>query len=96
MGCTFDQTRKRWRKRVGEKTFEIIGEEIIKLIEEMKNEDFKKRPSIDKILEKLIFYCEEKNYSDSIDIIPFLKLNKTFIQTPFNEKLFIINKKTKK
>ena len=65
-----------------------IGEEIIELIEEMKNEDFNLRPSINKILERLINYCDEKKYSHSIDIIPFLKANKTFIQTPFNDKIF--------
>ena len=66
MGCTFDQTRKRW------KNIEI-GEEIIVLIEEMKNEDFNKRPSIDKTLEVLVLYCDEKKYSHSIDIIPFFE-----------------------
>ena len=59
----------------------------MQIIQEMKNENFKKRPSIDKTLEKLVLYCDEKNYSDSIDIVPYLKEKKTFVQTPFNEDL---------
>ena len=65
-----------------------IGEEIIEMIEEMKSEDFKKRPSIDKLIEKLIVYCDKKKYSDSIEIVVSLKENKTFVQTPFNNDTF--------
>ena len=81
MGCTFEFAKKRW------KNIEL-GEEITNLIKEMKNEkEIKNRPSIEKSLKRLILYCDEKKYSDSIDIIPFLKENKNFIQTPFNEDL---------
>ena len=80
LGHCFLETRKRWRN------FEV-SEEIIELFEEMKNKDKNLRPSIDKILERLVIYCDKKNYSDSIDIIPYLKENKTFIQTPFNENI---------
>ena len=81
MGSTFEQTRKRW------KNIEI-GEEIIELIQEMKNEEFNMRPSIDKILERMILYCDEKNYSESIEIVGYLKQKKIFLQTFFNEEDF--------
>ena len=62
-----------------------FGEEIIGLIEGMKNNDYRLRPSIDEILERLISYCDEKKYSNLIDIIPFLKEKKIFVQTPLNQ-----------
>ena len=85
MGHSFQQTKKRWRNIE-------IGEKIVELIEEMKNEDYKLRPSIDKLLERLRLYCDEKNYFDSIDIVPFLNENKTFIQTPFNNDISLLKK----
>jgi hypothetical protein len=85
LGCTFFDSKKRWRNIE-------IGDEIIEIIEKMKKVKIELRPSIDQILEKLIKYCDEKNYSNSIDIIPFLKENKIFIQTPLNENLSNLKK----
>lgn len=85
MGCTFENTRKRWKNIEIEK-------EIIELIEEMKKEEYQLRPSIDKILERLILYCDKKKYSDSIEIIPYLKKRKIFIQPFFNDNLSSLKK----
>ena len=86
LGATFDFSSKRWRNIK-------IGEKVIKLIEEMKSEDFKKRPSVDNLLDRLVQYCDEMNYSESIDIVPFLKENKVFIQSPINEDLSLIKER---
>ena len=83
MGVTFDFTRKRWKNI-------DLGEEITKLIDEMKSNEIEMRPSVDQIFERILDYCKRKVYSDSIDIISFLSENKTFIQPPFYEDLFTI------
>ena len=79
MGSSFDFIRRRWR------TIEI-GEEIFELIKEMKDDEIDLRPSIDQALGRLIKYCDEKKYSNSIDIIPFLKEKKVFVQLTFNDE----------
>ena len=55
----------------------------------MKNKEIRLRPSIDNILERLILYCNEKKYSDSIDVVSSLKRKETFVQTPYNDDLFM-------
>ena len=86
MGCTFEFTRKRW------KTIEI-GEKVVKIIEEMKSEDLKLRPSITKVMKRIIKYCDEKKYSKTMDIVVHLKLkNKVFVQTPFNDQFSMLKK----
>ena len=50
------------------------------------------RISIDEALKRLIHYCEQKKYSNSIDIIDCLKQNnKIFIQEPFSDDLSSLN-----
>jgi hypothetical protein len=83
LGCTFHFTRKRW------KNIEI-GEEIIQTIEEMKKQEMKTRPTLSKIIERLIKYSTRRRYSDSIDIVISLKEKKDFIQPNFYEDLTLI------
>ena len=89
LGCSFYKLTERW-KRIE------IGQEIKNMIEEMKCHDFKKRPSIDNLMERLNKYCDQNKYSDSIDIITHLKENQTFVQDFYNDDILTLKNSLKK
>ena len=78
MGKVFERAIRRFKGKF------VIDQKIIQIIECLNKDNMQERISIDEALKRLINYCDQKNYSDSIDIIPFLKKKKIFIQTPFN------------
>ena len=69
-----------------------IDQEIIHIIESLKKENMEERISIDEALKRLINYCEQKKYSNSIEFIDCLKQNnKILIQEPFSDDLSSLN-----